>query len=88
MALAKTIPIIPGKEKTSANNLRKIEWKRVWQPYYKKHQAEACEGRIYMLVSIAQFVGCFKGKSTLMIFDQYANLKHIDPFTGSKNGRA
>lgn len=41
-----------------------------------------------MLVSIAQFVECFKGKGTLMIFDQYADLKHIDPFTGSKNGRA
>lgn len=45
-------------------------------------EAEACPDHIYMLVSIppymsvAQFVGFLKGKSTLMIFDRHANLKY------------
>lgn len=45
-------------------------------------EAEACVDRIHMLVSIppymsiAQFVGRLKSKSTLMIFDRHANLKY------------
>ena len=45
-------------------------------------EAEACSDHIHMLVSIppqlsvAQFVGYLKGKSTLMIFDRHANLKY------------
>jgi putative transposase len=45
-------------------------------------EAEACVDHIHMLVSIplhisiAQFMGYFKGKSTLMIFDRHANLKY------------
>ena len=45
-------------------------------------EAEACPDHIHMLVSIppyisiAQFMGFFKGKSTLMIFDRHANLKY------------
>ncbi len=45
-------------------------------------EAEACPDHIHMLVSIppqisvAQFVGFLKGKSTLMIFDRHANLKY------------
>ena len=45
-------------------------------------EAEACPDHIHMLVSIppslsvAQFVGYLKGKSALMIFDKYANLKY------------
>ena len=45
-------------------------------------EAEACADHIHMLVSIpphlsvAQFVGYLKGKSTLMIFDRHANLKY------------
>ena len=45
-------------------------------------EAEACVDHIHMLVSIppymsiAQFVGYLKGKSTLMIFDRHANLKY------------
>lgn len=27
-------------------------------------------------LSVAQFVGCLKGKSSLMIFDRHANLKY------------
>ena len=45
-------------------------------------EAEACPDHIHMLVSIppylsiAQFMGYFKGKSSLMIFDRRANLKY------------
>ena len=45
-------------------------------------EAEACPDHIHMLVSIpphlsvAQFMGCLKGKSSLMIFDRHANLKY------------
>ena len=45
-------------------------------------EAEACVDHIHMLVSIpphisiAQFMGYIKGKSTLMIFDRHANLKY------------
>ena len=46
------------------------------------HEAEACSDHIHMLVSIppnlsvSQFVGYLKGKSSLMIFDRHANLKY------------
>ena len=45
-------------------------------------EANACTDHIHMLVSvppyisIAQFMGFLKGKSTLMIFDRHANLKY------------
>ena len=45
-------------------------------------EANACPDHIHMLVSIppkmsvAQFVGTLKGKSSLMIFDRHANLKY------------
>ena len=45
-------------------------------------EAEACPNHIHMLVSIpphisiAQFMGFLKGKSSLMIFDRHANLKY------------
>ena len=45
-------------------------------------EAEACPDHIHMLVSvppylsIAQFMGFLKGKSSLMIFDRHANLKY------------
>ena len=44
-------------------------------------EAEACTDHIHMLVSIppylsiSQFVGYLKSKSTLMLFDRHANLK-------------
>ena len=53
-------------------------------------EAEACIDHIHMLVSIppylsvAQFVGFLKGKSSLMIFDRHANLKYK---YGSRNFR-
>ena len=45
-------------------------------------EAELCPDHIHMLVSIppklsvASFVGYLKGKSSLMIFDRFANLKY------------
>ena len=45
-------------------------------------EANACTDHTHMLVSIppylsiAQFMGFLKGKSTLMIFDRHANLKY------------
>ena len=45
-------------------------------------EAEACPDHIHMLVSIppnlsvSQFMGYLKGKSSLMIFDHHANLKY------------
>ena len=45
-------------------------------------EAEACPDHIHMLVSIpphlsvAQFMGYLKGKSSLMIFERHANLKY------------
>lgn len=45
-------------------------------------EAELCSDHIHMLVSIppklsvSEFMGYLKGKSSLMIFDQFANLKY------------
>ena len=45
-------------------------------------EAEACPDHIHMLVSIpprisvSQFMGYLKGKSSLMIFERHANLKY------------
>ena len=45
-------------------------------------EAEVCPDHIHMLVeippsmSVSQFVGYLKGKSTLMIFERHANLKY------------
>lgn len=45
-------------------------------------EAQACPDHIHMLISIppslsvSQFMGFLKGKSTLMIFDRHANLKY------------
>ena len=45
-------------------------------------EAEACKDHIHMLISIppkysvAQVMGYLKGKSSLMIFEKYANLKY------------
>ena len=46
------------------------------------HEAEACKDHIHMLVSIppkysvSQIMGYLKGKSSLMIYEKYANLKY------------
>ena len=45
-------------------------------------EANACEDHIHMLVcippkiSVSRFMGILKGKSSLMIFDRFANLKY------------
>ncbi|MDD3231324.1 MAG: IS200/IS605 family transposase [Oscillospiraceae bacterium] len=45
-------------------------------------EAEACKNHIHMLISVppkysvAQIMGYLKGKSSLMIFEKYANLKY------------
>ena len=45
-------------------------------------EANACEDHIHMLVtippklSVSRFMGILKGKSSLMIFEQFANLKY------------
>ena len=45
-------------------------------------EAEACKDHIHMLVaippkySVSQIVGYLKGKSSLMIFEKYANMKY------------
>jgi putative transposase len=71
--------IIYGKIKTDIGIiLRKLcEYKGV-----EILEANACVDHIHMLVSIppklsvSQFMGYLKGKSSLMIFDRHANLKY------------
>ena len=71
--------IIYGKIKEDIGKmLRKLcEYKGVEIP-----EAEACKDHIHMLVSIppkysvSQIMGYLKGKSSLMIFEKYANLKY------------
>ena len=70
---------IYGKIKADIGQIiRKLwEWKGV-----EIIEAEACPDHIHMLVSIppkisvSSFMGCLKGKSSLMIFDKHANLKY------------
>lgn len=71
--------VIYGKIKVDIGNmLRKLcEYKRV-----EIIEAEACPDHIHMLISVppkysvAQIVGYLKGKSSLMIFEKYANMKY------------
>lgn len=71
--------IIYGKIKVDIGQiLRKLcEYKRV-----EIIEANACADHIHMVVSIlpkisvSQFMGYLKGKSSLMIFDRHANLKY------------
>ena len=71
--------IIYGKLKAE---IGKILRKLCEQKEVEIIEAEACPDHIHMLVSIppsmsvAEFVGYLKGKSALMIFDRFANLKY------------
>ena len=71
--------IICGKLKVE---IGKILRKLCEQKEVEIIEAEACPDHIHMLVSIppsisvAEFVGYLKGKSALMIFDRFANLKY------------
>ena len=70
---------IYGKLKT---NIGKILRQLCIQKHVEIIEAEACPDHIHMLVSIppnisvSQFMGYLKGKSSLMIFDRHANLKY------------
>ena len=71
--------VIYGKIKADIGKmLRKLcEYKQV-----EILEAEACKDHIHMLISvppkysISQIMGYLKGKSSLMIFEKYANLKY------------
>ena len=71
--------VIYGKRKVDIGQIiRKLcQWKGV-----EIIEAEACPDHIHLLVSIppkisvSSFMGYLKGKSSLMIFDQHANLKY------------
>jgi putative transposase len=70
--------IYGGIKKDIGEILRKLcEYKEV-----EIIEANACKDHIHMLVSIppklsvSDFVGYLKGKSSLMIFDRHANLKY------------
>ena len=71
--------VIYGKLKADIGRmLRKLcEYKQV-----EILEAEACSDHIHMLVSIppkysvSQIMGYLKGKSSLMIFEKYANMKY------------
>ena len=65
------------KKQAIGTILRKLcEWKGV-----EIHQAEACPDHIHMLVSIppkmsvSGFMGYLKGKSSLLIFQKWGNMK-------------
>ena len=63
-------------------DIGKILRKLCEQKHVEIIEAELCPDHVHMLVSIppnlsvAQFVGYLKGKSSLMIFDRHANLKY------------
>ena len=71
--------IICGKLKVE---IGKILRKLCEQKEVEIIEAEACPDHIHMLmsippsISVAEFVGYLKGKSALMIFDRFANLKY------------
>ena len=71
--------IIYGKYKASISQILRLICERKG---VEIHEAEACPDHIHMLVSIppkysvSQIMGYLKGKSSLMIFDRYANLKY------------
>ena len=64
------------------NRLGKILRQLCIQKHVEIIEAEACPDHIHMLVSIppnisvSQFMGYLKGKSSLIIFDRHANLKY------------
>ena len=64
------------------SDIGRILRQRVEQKNVEIMEAEACPDHIHMLlsippnISVAQFMGYLKGKSSLMIFDRHANLKY------------
>ena len=72
-------PAIYGKLKVDIGRTLRVLSER---KHVVIEEAELCPDHIHMLVSIppnlsvSQFVGYLKGKSSLMIFDRHANLKY------------
>ena len=70
--------IIYGKYKASIGQILRLLCERKG---VEIHEAEACPDHIHMLVSIppklsiSSFMGYLKGKSSLMIFQKYGNMK-------------
>ena len=54
----------------------------MYKAWSRNNQSNACPDHIHMLVaippkmSVSKFMGILKGKSSLMIFDRFANLKY------------
>ena len=71
--------IIYGKYKTEIGKILRTIWERYDVEII---EAQACPDHIHMLVAIppkmavSRFMGILKGKSALMIFDRFANLKY------------
>ncbi|OPJ59935.1 transposase IS200 like protein [Clostridium oryzae] len=75
--IQKVSNIWKNKEYIEIIRIKLCEWKGV-----EIIEAEACPDHIHMLVeippkiSVSSFMGYLKGKSSLMIFDQHANMKY------------
>ena len=71
--------IIYGKTKTEIGRILRTLCERKGVEIIR---AEACADHIHMLVrippkySVSEFMGYLKGKSSLMIFDKFANMKY------------
>ena len=81
------IVLIPKYRRQIIYGKYKIEIGRILRTICERYEVEiieanACKDHIHMLVSIppkmavSRFMGILKGKSTLMIFDRFANLKY------------
>ena len=75
--------------RSSAHSKYRCQYHIVFAPKYRRKEIygklrkdigeilrKLCEQSIPPHISIAQFLGYLKGKSTLMIFDRHANLKY------------
>ena len=81
------IVITPKYRRQAIYGKYKIEIGKILRTICERYDVEiidanACKDHIHMLVSIppkmsvSRFMGILKGKSTLMIFDRFANLKY------------
>ena len=71
--------VIYGKIKADVGRILRVQCERKGVEII---EAEACPNHIHMLVSIppkysvSEFMGYLKGKSSLMIFDKFANMMY------------
>ena len=81
------IVLIPKYRRQIIYGKYKVEIGKILRTICERYEVEiieanACKDHIHMLVSIppkmavSRFMGILKGKSTLMIFDRFANLKY------------